>query len=303
MKNVATAQEDGARELAVAEEPEVDQRLGDPQLDDHERDEHRDGQRGERDDPRRGEAVARRLDQRVGQRRQEARHQQLSGHVDAAGDRAARARHHADHDHERDGTRDRVEGEHRAPPEPLGERAAHDRPEPRAESRRDAPEADGAGALARLGIEVRDDREARGRERRAAERLQHPEDDQQPSARRQRAQERAAGEERVAGAEHPLAAEAIGQETGTQQQARADEVVGVDHPRRLIRRHAQVGLQRRQRDDHDRDVQRHEEDAERQREERDRPVLGVEPGSALHRGHRSLRGATPAPLDSAAREA
>ena len=37
--------------------------------------------------------------------------------------------------------------------------------------------------------------------------------------------------------------------------------------------HVEIGLERRQRDDHDRDVQRHEEDPERQREQRDEPVL------------------------------
>ena len=158
-------------------------------------------------------------------------------------------------------------------PNAVGERAADDRPEPGAEPGRDAPDADRAGTLERLGEEVDDDREARRRQRGAAERLQDAERDQPAAARRERAQERAAREQHVARAEHALAPEAIGQEARAQEQARADEVVGVDDPRRLVRADVQVGLQRGQRDDDHGDVERHEEDPERQREQRHGAVL------------------------------
>ena len=282
VKNVATDRKIAPGELAVAEEAEVDQRLGDAQLDDDECHEQDRREHERDDDAGRAEAVGRRLDQRVGERRQEPGHEQLPGDVDAPRDRAARAGHDAQDDHQCDEACEGVGDEHRAPAQPLGECPADDRPEPGADTRGDAPDPDCAGALARFGIEVGDDREARRRKRGAADRLQHAEHDQPRPAWRQRAGERPDREQGIAGAEHALAPEAIGQESGAQQQARADEVVGVDHPRGLVRADAEIALQRRQRHDHDRHVERHEEDAEREREERERPVLGSGPRGAPH---------------------
>ena len=117
MKNVAPVISTAPANWRSRKNPRSSSGSATLQLGRDERDEEHRGEHEQQLDPRRPEAVARRLDQRVGQRREERRDEQLTAHVDLPRDRAARARHEPDHDRERDDADRRVRDEHRLPPE------------------------------------------------------------------------------------------------------------------------------------------------------------------------------------------
>ena len=62
-------------------------------------------------------------------------------------------------------------------------------------------------------------------------------------------------EDGEAGDEHAAAPEQVGRAAAEQQEAAEDERVGADHPLQVLLREPEVGLDRGQRDVHDRDVE------------------------------------------------
>ena len=94
----------------------------------------------------------------------------------------------------------------------------------------------------------------RGRHR-AADALDEPGGDQHPRAGGQAAGERGEDEHRDAGEEHPLAAEQVAEPAAEQQQAAERDQVGVHDPAQAAGGEAEVGLDRGQRDGHDRAVE------------------------------------------------
>ena len=80
--------------------------------------------------------------------------------------------------------------------------------------------------------------------------------------------ERGDGEEEDADDEHPPAPEQVGRPSSEQQQAGEGERVGADHPLQPLLREAEVGLDRGQRDDHDRRVEDHHQEGAAEEGER-----------------------------------
>ena len=115
-------------------------------------------------------------------------------------------------------------------PAPLDQQAA----EARADRQRDAiaarPDADRMGALGRIFIGHGEDRQRGRHQQRRAEPGQGAAGDQDDLVRREAANQRADGEDRDAEREDAAAAIKIGERSRRQQQARIDEIVGVDAP-------------------------------------------------------------------------
>ena len=109
-------------------------------------------------------------------------------------------------------------------------------PRPIAERRHAGPDADGLAPLARVGEDVRDDREGRRHDERAADAHERAGDDQRrrPNGASAESSEPDA-EQRQADGEEPVATEAVAEASGGEQQAREHERVGVDDPLQLAR--------------------------------------------------------------------
>ena len=137
-----------------------------------------------------------------------------------------------------------------------------------------APDADRLRPLAGVLERVADDRHRDGVEHRAADALQHPEDDQQPDVRRDGAEQRAEREERQADLEHPRAADPVGRGARQHQQAGEHQRVGGDGPLQLRGRRVQVAPQVRQRDVHGGVVEPDDEEA-RAADREDEPAARV----------------------------
>ena len=118
-----------------------------------------------------------------------------------------------------------------------------------------APDAERDVALAALGEGRGQDREGGGGEEAAAEPLQGAEDDQRALGPGEAGEQRADGEEDEAGDEEAPAAEQVGHPPAEQEDAAEHDRVGGDHPLEALLAEVEVGLDRRQRHVHDRDVE------------------------------------------------
>jgi hypothetical protein len=76
---------------------------------------------------------------------------------------------------------------------------------------------------------------------------------------RRSAQRRSGGEHHNAGGEHAAPSDEVGDRAGREQQGRERQGVGVDDPLQVRQRGAEILLNRRQGDVHDRDVQQQHE--------------------------------------------
>ena len=118
-----------------------------------------------------------------------------------------------------------------------------------------AVDSERAVALAALGEGRHQERE-RGRcKQRAAEPLQGAERDQRRLRPGETAEQRAGREDGQACDEEAPAAEQVAEPAAEQERAAEEDRVGRDHPLQARLREAEVGLDRRQRDVHDRDVE------------------------------------------------
>jgi hypothetical protein len=96
-----------------------------------------------------------------------------------------------------------------------------------------------------------------------------PSADQQRLAVRDRAEQRRAREDREPDHEHAPAAEQVAEPAGQQEQPAERDQVGVHDPREARLREAEIALDRRQRDVHDRRVEHDHEHADAQHDQRD----------------------------------
>ena len=165
------------------------------------------------------------------------------------------------------------------PRERLDEDAAEQQSDSRAADRDRGPDAHRFRALGALGEGRRDDGERRGRDQRATEPLHAAEDDEELRARREPVEEGGDGEDHDADEEHALAAEEVARAASEQQEPAEDERVRVHDPLEVGVRHVEVGLDRRQRDVHDRGVEDHHE-LRHAHEREHEPRVDVEPGTA-----------------------
>ncbi len=114
-----------------------------------------------------------------------------------------------------------------------------------------------------------EDRERGRSDDRRAEPLEGAGADQRRLVPRECREERRDAEDGEADDEHPPPAEEVGRPSAEEQEAPEDERVGADHPLEVLLREPEIGLDRRQGDVHDRDVEHdHELDdaEERQRQ-------------------------------------
>ncbi len=265
----------GSGERDAAEEPQVDERFGDAPLPQWEGRQGGQGDSGEGEDERGGPAVLRALDDRGGAGAEQDDHQQLPDRVEPAGSGRARlgdvpGGQHAGRQPDRD-----VDQEDRRPARAVHQEAAEQRAERHADPDDAAPDADGLGALARLGEGVGDDGHGHRVEHRAADRLQRAERDQPPEAGRETARQGAQDEEHQPGLEDPAAADAVGDGAGEHQQRGQHQGVGVDDPLEAGGGGVQILLDRRERDVHDGVVQADDEQAQAADPEDQQPVAAV----------------------------
>ena len=205
------------------------------------------------------------LEDRVDADHHRARDQQRAEHVGAlrqadalvVGDVAQRQQRGRDADRN-------VDEEDPVPADGLRQRPAGQQADGRAGRRDEAVDADRLRLLARLREHRHDHAQDHGRRQRAADALREARADQQRLARGEAAQQRREREERKAAQEHAPATDQVAEPPGQQQQPAERDQVGVDDPRQRRLREAEIRLDRRQRDVHDRGVEddHHEAGAE-----------------------------------------
>ncbi len=148
------------------------------------------------------------------------------------------------------------------------------------------------GRLRELGDDHRDDH---GRGDGTAEALDEARGDQRLLVLREPAQQRGQGEERHAAQEHALAADEVAEPAREQQEAAERDQVGVDDPRQVGLGDAEIGLDRRQCDVHDRSVDRVHEHRQADDAERDpAPAVPRARGGCGELGQLATRTAAPA---------
>jgi hypothetical protein len=121
-----------------------------------------------------------------------------------------------------------VDEEHRAPVEPLQQQTAEERPEADADGGEGGPDADRLRTLL-AGEDVRDDRQRRGHDQRAADAHRGADGDQLARGVDEEYSEARPAEGQEAELERPPAAEPVAEGAHRQQQAGEGEQVGVDH--------------------------------------------------------------------------
>lgn len=186
-----------------------------------------------------------------------------------------------DHDH------GDVHQEDRAPPEVLQEQSAGDRADGDAEADAARPDADGPGLLVAF-EDVHQDGEGGGHHEGRTEAHQRPPGDELTGRGGEGGQRGAEAEDQGAREEDLLAADAVAQQTGGEEQPGEDERVGVDRPLQLALGGADAGgggaRDRLDRDVQDRIVQHHDEQAEHEDGE-DPPAAAVDRlGNTRHGG-------------------
>ena len=122
-----------------------------------------------------------------------------------------------------------------------------------------APDAEREVAVTPLGEGRHQQRQARGRQQRAAEPLDPAERDERARRPRERAEHRSDGEQADAGHERPPPADEVGEPPPEKQETAEHDRIGGHHPLEAGLREAEVDLDRRQRDVHDCDVEDHHE--------------------------------------------
>ena len=156
---------------------------------------------------------------------------------------------------ERRDTDRHVHEEDPLPGEEVGQDPAHQDARGGADAADRAPRAERDVAVAPFVERRRQDRERRRRDRRGAEALQRPGGDERRVAPGEAAEERADGEDDEPRHEDAAPAEDVGQAAAEQEEPPEHERVGADDPLQVLLREVEVGLDRRQRDVHDRDVE------------------------------------------------
>ena len=208
-------------------------------------------------------ALVGRLDDRVDQRDEGADRQQRAGDVEPAGVRVARLGHqpHAGQEgHER---HRHVDKEDRVPVEVLEQQAADERAEADADRGRAGPDADRLSALVAR-EDVRDDRQRRRHDQRAADAHDRPDGDELSRGLDEEDRQAREAEQRDACLQGALAAEAIAERAEREKQAGERHQVRVDHPLQRRAGCIEVLLQGRQGDVEDRVVEPDDDQAQRQ---------------------------------------
>jgi hypothetical protein len=272
-------------QLAGAEHAQRHQRVARGRLADHERgqQQHRDGAEQQRPAGRPAEFGGR-LHDGVDAEHQRRGDQHCAEHVDAAARVARRLLvgvQQPDGD-ERGGDADRhVHEEDPVPAQHLREDATGQQPDGAATGRDERVHADRLGLLARLGEQRDDHAQDDGRGERAADALCEAGGDQYQLVLRDAAAERRDREQAEPGEEHAAPADQVADPAGEQQQAAERDQVGVHHPGQAGVGEAQVMLDGRQRDVHDRGVEHDHEHARTERVERE-PARAVGGGCGCH---------------------
>ena len=154
-----------------------------------------------------------------------------------------------------DGGDGHVDEEDPLPAERVDQDAAGDDAERAADAGQRAPDAERDVALTAGGERDGQQGEGRGGEQRGADALDGAGRDQRRLRSGEAARERRGGEQPEADQEQPPAAEDVAHPAPEQEQAAERERVAVDHPLQALGAEAEVGLDGRQRDIHDRDVE------------------------------------------------
>ena len=237
------------------QDPDPHQRLGVPELPDHEADEQRDRYREEGDRASRDPAVPARLGDGVDEQGEPARHQHGAGCVERLDARVtALLQQDRREDEARHADRD-VDEEDPGPAEHGREHAAEQDARRGAEAADRAPHAERDVPLAALGEGHRQDRERRRRDHRRAEALNGARRDQRRLGPRQAGEERGEREHDEPGEKDPPAPEQVGRAAAEEQEAPEHERVGADDPLQVLLREPEVDLDRGQCHVHDCDVQ------------------------------------------------
>ncbi|HST41229.1 MAG TPA: hypothetical protein VLK58_17060 [Conexibacter sp.] len=268
----------GGRELPPREQAEADQRLRGPPFDRHEEREQHDGERQHGERRRRAPAVAPGAQDAEHERGRPARRQQRAGHVEAAGGRCRPvapkpARRRADASlpggllarqrpprSEQRAERDRhVDEQHPTPAGQLGQHAAQQHPDGAAGGGHGRPHSERAGSVRSARKGRREQRQRCRREPGGGDALERAEGDQLAAALRQAAGEAGEREQRERAGEQAPAAEQVAEPAAEQQQPAERDRVGVDDPGERGVGEAERVADLRQRDVHDRDVERDDE--------------------------------------------
>ena len=184
--------------------------------------------------------------------------------------------HETVHERDRESDGDRAEQEEQAPREVVDDHAREDDPEAAADAEHGREQAD--PDLDLLGRElVADDREAE-REERAAGARDDAECDQRPDAPRERCSKAAGEEEPEADEQHPLLPELVAQLAEDRGRHRSGDEESGQHPRRPGGARAELLLERPERREDHRLLQRERGAGERQDPEGDVVVLAVRVG-------------------------
>ena len=197
-----------------------------------------------------------------------------------------------------------VDEEDPRPAERARERAAEQHAGRAAAARDRAPDAEREVALAAFLERRRQDRQRGRREQRRAEPLQRAERDQRALRPGEAVEQRADREEREPDHEEPAAAEQVGHPSAEQQHAAEQDRVGGHDPLQALLAEVQVGLDRRQRDVHDRHVEHdHELCGDDHRQGDPPPPVGAPPPARACKGtHLGLLSVRTLSTESACRE-
>ena len=234
--------------------------------------EERGGRGEDADRPRGAPAPVVRLRDPEHRGREAGRHEHRAEGVEALrADVAALGEQHGRERQRGDPDRD-VEEEDPLPAQEVGEDAAEQHAGGGAEAADRTPDAERDVALLAFGEGRHEDRQrGRGDDRRA-EALDGTGADQRRLVPRERREERGRREHDEADQEHAPAAEEVGRAPAEEQEAPEDERVRADHPLEVLLREAQVDLDRREGDVHDRDVE-HEHELDDAQERQRQPLV------------------------------
>ena len=216
---------------------------------------------GEQHDRLRGSpAVLGRVRHRIDEQHQAARDRGRTGQVEmAVRDVGAALADELRREHEHGDADRHVDEEDPRPTERARERAAEEHAGRCAAAGDRAPDAEREVPLLSFLERGRQDRERRRREQGSTEPLGGAERDQRAFRPGEPVQQRADGEKGEAGHEQAPPAEQVRHSSAKQQHAAEQDRVRGHHPLQALLAEAEVGLDRRQGDVHDRDVEHHHE--------------------------------------------
>ncbi len=270
-------------ETPHAEQPRIEQRGFQTPLPDHEGDAGRDAQADGTRCQRVGPATLRAFDDAEdergdGDQRQDGPHEVERRRLLVDGARDDRQRTQQGHDRE-----GHVEPEERRPGEPLQKQSSDEEADDRTAARDADPDTDGLAAFL-FGEGRGDDREGGGHDGCGSDAHEHTEEDELVGLGDEEAKRGSRAEDDEAGREQQLAAVAVAQRTGEEQQAGEDHGVGVDDPCQL--RLGRAGITSQAGQGHveatDRRDHRHERQADDHEDES--PACRRELGRAGHEG-------------------